>query len=239
MTSRITIRTVAALIFCIATAHTATAQTRTGLKLGATLPNWTYSAVNNLSNTVSNNPNFCIVGVQEIPLYGVLSIQIEPTYSIRSFDMNFEKLAMQQLGGYQGTLPAQLPNTLTFTQRFVSLECPLLLKVSLRKEGIRPYIFAGPNISFNLSATATAKFDTTSMNITPPLDVKPKAEASYFSVDAGAGVEIPLLLSINFVADARYTAALSDLASFSAFSNSVGNARSSDIRLFAGFTFAW
>jgi hypothetical protein len=207
-------------------------QTLTGIKAGATISQWQYKAENNFALNLDNASNLAFTFFQEIALYKSLTLQLEPTYSTRSFDMNIQRNVMQQLYGSQ-PLPTQLGEQISFTQKFASLECPILLKLRLKREGvIRPYVFAGPNVSFNLSATATAKFDTTAVN--PPVTVTPNASTAILSVDTGLGIEVPLFLSICLVADARYTFGLSDFSTFNAFKQGVGTARVGDIRVFAG-----
>jgi len=206
----------------------------TGLKVGATVSQWNYVKKDSILPNIANGTNFAIVGIQEFSLSKVFSIQIEPTYSVRSFDMSIDKLVMQQLGGFTQPLPTALPSTLSYNQKFASLDCPVLLKVSLTESGIRPYIFAGPNVSVNLSATASANFDTTNLQLQKPLDIKPEAKGAVLNIDAGVGVQIPLALSIALVADARYTFGLGDVSGFSAFGNAIGTAKTGDIRVFAG-----
>lgn len=212
----------------------------TGFKVGATISNWQKSTSDTLYN-IANSTNFAIVGIQSFGLGGGFSIQLEPTYSLRSFDMLIPKNTMQSLAQLaKDSLPTtKLPNELSFTQKFASLECPILLRYDLKEKGIRPYLFAGPNVSVSLSATAKANFDTTNLQLQKPLDVKPEASGAVFSIDAGAGVQIPLLLSIEFVADARYTFALSDVSKFSTFGQSLSSAKASDVRVFAGLVFNW
>ncbi|MFN8368601.1 MAG: porin family protein [Candidatus Kapaibacterium sp.] len=223
--------TVAALtLLClISTTHAGT-----GIKVGATVSQWNYVKKDSILPNIANGTNFAIVGIQEFALSKTFSIQIEPTYSVRSFDMSIDKLVMQQLGQYTQPLPDTLPSSLSYTQKFASLDCPVLLKVNLTESGIRPYIFAGPNVSVNLSATATANFDTTNMQLQKPLDVTPEAKGAVINVDMGAGVQIPLALSIALVADARYTFGLGDVSSFKAFGTAIGTAKTGDIRVFAG-----
>lgn len=209
----------------------------TGLKIGANVSQWNYVKKDSIAANIANGTNFAIVGIQEFALSKTISIQIEPTYSVRSFDMSIDKLVMQQLGGFTQALPTSLPTSLSYTQKFASLDCPVLLKVTLFESGIRPYIFAGPNVSVSLSAKATANFDTENLQLQKPLDIKPEANGTVFNIDAGVGVQIPLALSIALVADARYTFGLGDVSSFKAFGNSVGTAKTGDIRIFAGVVF--
>lgn len=235
MTSR---RLVLSVLAIVLASLTLCAQNRTGLKAGATISQWKYASDNNPGFDVKTLSNFAIVISQEFRLGSIVSIQIEPTYSTRSLDMSILKDSLQRIAENM-TLPSTLPNTLSYTQDFVSIECPVLLKVGLTKSGIRPYLFAGPNVAFNISATATMKFDTTNANLPQPVDVKPSAKSAVFSVDAGAGIEIPLFLSLALVADARYTFGLGDFSTFSAFSKSVGSAKAADLRIFAGVSFEW
>lgn len=205
-----------------------------GLKLGATLPTWkmTYDTKDTVGLNSLNN--FSICGVVNFPLTKYISVQVEPTYAREEFTLDYQKAALQKLTTMP--FPTSLPNTLSFTQDFVNLNCPVLLKMSPMSEGIRPYFLAGVMAGINLSATSTANFDTTNMNLSSPIEIKPNAKAMAYGLQAGVGLQIPLMASINIVADARYNFALSDAASLSAFNTSLGNVKASSVLIFAGVT---
>ncbi len=206
-----------------------------GLKIGATLPQWKMTYDDRDTVTLNSLNDFSICGVVSFPLTKYISLQIEPTYAREEFSLEYQKAVLQRLTTTQ--FPTTLPNTLSFTQDFVNLNCPVLLKMSPMAEGIRPYLLAGVMAGINLSATSTANFDTTNMNLKEPIEIKPDASAMAFGLQAGAGIQIPLLASLNIVADARYNLALNDAASLSAFNTALGSVKASHIVIFAGATF--
>nr|AQQ74747.1 hypothetical protein [uncultured bacterium] len=219
----------------LATASVLMAQA-SGIKVGATLPNWKYAADSSANLTTGNLANFTIAAVQEFPLGGIFSIQLEPTYSIRTTTTDIMSSVLAQYA--PDSLPSNMPPTLEFEHQITSLEIPVLLKVATGTSGIRAYFFAGPNVRIQLSATTSLRTDTTGMNGSIPLDVKPKARTAVAAADIGAGLEIPLGI-FSLVADARYTFPLSDMSSLEAFGNRLGTLNSNDIRIFAGIMFRW
>jgi len=208
-----------------------------GLKVGASIPRWTMAAENKQYQNLNNLSDFSICGIVNFPLSHYISIQVEPAYSRQEFTLDYQKAALEELA--KTAFPTALPNSLSFTQDFVNISCPVLLKVSPLASGIRPYFLGGVVASINISATSTANFDTTNMNLVKPIDVKPTAKAVAYGLQLGAGIEIPLIASISFVADARYSFPLSDAASLSAFGTSLGSVKAANVLILAGVNFDW
>ncbi len=224
-----------ALALCFLAFHSSQAKaTNFGLKVGASIPQWSLAADKAKSEdyTIKNLSDFSICGIVSVPLTDYISLQIEPAYSRQEFTLEYQKAALQSMTNMQ--FPTSLPNTLSFTHDFVNINCPVLLKLYPTDSGVRPYMLAGVVAGVNLSATATANFDTTSMNLSTPIEVKPEAHAITYGLQAGAGIEIPLFASIRFVADARYSFALSDAASLTAFNTALGSVKASHFLLLAG-----
>ncbi|MCX7930557.1 MAG: PorT family protein [Chlorobi bacterium] len=207
-----------------------------GIKIGATLPNWKYTADSSASLQAGSLANFTIAAVQEFPLGGVFSIQVEPTYSVRTTTTDIPRSTLAQYA--PDSLPPTMPQTLEFEHQITSVEIPVLLKVATGTSGIRAYFFAGPNVRIQLSATTSLKTDTAGVGGSIPLDVKPNARTTIAAADIGAGLEIPLGI-LSLVADARYTFPLSDMSSLQAFGKRLGTLNSNDIRIFAGIMFRW
>lgn len=207
-----------------------------GIKIGATLPNWKYAADSAATLNTNNLAGFAIALVQEFPLGGVFSIQLEPTYSVRTTTTDILASVLAQYA--PDSLPPQTPSSLQFEHQITSIELPILLKIATGTSGVRGYVFAGPNVRFQLSAVTTLKTDTANLNSSIPLNVKPKANTTVAGADIGAGVEIPLGL-FSLIADARYTFPLTDMSSMEAFGRRIGTLNSNDIRIFAGLMFRW
>lgn len=207
-----------------------------GIKIGATLPNWKYAADSAATLNTNNLASFAIALVQEFPLGGVFSIQLEPTYSVRTTTTDILASVLAQYA--PDSLPPQTPSSLQFEHQITSIELPILLKIATGTSGVRGYVFAGPNVRFQLSAVTTLKTDTANLNSSIPLNVKPKANTTVAGADIGAGVEIPLGL-FSLIADARYTFPLRDMSSMEAFGRRIGTLNSNDIRIFAGLMFRW
>ncbi len=223
------------LLFCALLPVTLWAQA-SGIKLGATLPTWKYTADSSAKLTTEDLANFTIAAVQEFPLAGVIALQVEPTYSIRTTTTDIARSVLAQYAS--DSLPPSMPQTLQFEHQITSIEIPILLKISTGTSGIRGYIFAGPNVRIQLSATTSLRTDTTGLNSSLPLDVKPKANTTVAAADIGVGLEIPLGF-LSLVADARYTFPISDMSTLEAFNRRLGTLNSNDIRIFAGVMFRW
>lgn len=209
----------------------------TGIKVGATFPNWKYAADSAAKLTTKNLANFAIACVQEFPLGGIFSIQLEPMYSLRTTTTD---VLAAVLAGYApgDTLPPTVPDTLQFEHQLTSIELPILLKIATGTSGLRAYVFAGPNIRFQLSMRTTLTTDTTGANSSIPLTLTPQAKTVVAGADVGAGIEVPLGI-LSIVADARYTFPLTEVSSLQAFGRRLGTLTSNDIRIFAGLMFRW
>lgn len=207
-----------------------------GIKVGATLPNWRYTADAATQISTGNQGNFTLALVQELPLGGVFSIQLEPTYSMRTTTTDILQSMLAQYA--PDSLPPNMPESLQFEHQITAVEIPILLKIATGTSGLRGYFFAGPNVRIQLTATTSLRTDTTGLNSSIPLDVRPKAQTAVAAADIGAGIEIPLGF-LSLVADARYTFPLSDMSSLEIFQRRVGTLNSNDIRIFAGIMFRW
>ncbi len=237
MSHRTTLSVVSASLLLIVLGSVSLHAGSIGLKLGATIPQWTLAYENQQSQNLKNLNDFAICGITEFELTKYVHLQIEPAYSREEFSVDYQKAALQQLTTMP--FPSSLPSTLSFTQDFVNINCPVLLKISPFSEGLRPYLLTGLVASINLSATSTASFDTTNLNLSSPIDVKPEAKAVGYAFQLGAGIQIPLLGSLSIVGDARYTFALSDAASLSAFNQSLGTVKASNLLIMVGACIDW
>jgi hypothetical protein len=92
------------------------------------------------------------------------------------------------------------------------LSFPILGKIVFGKEGaIRPYLLAGPEIGFLLSAeeqgegkmTVTAMGTSQTESIDETIDIKDDLESTEFALNFGGGVVIPMG-NTNLFLDARY-----------------------------------
>ncbi|GIV54803.1 MAG: hypothetical protein KatS3mg039_1321 [Candidatus Kapaibacterium sp.] len=207
-----------------------------GIKIGATIPSWKYVADSSANLRTDDLANFTLAAVQEFPLGGIVAIQVEPTYSLRTTTTDIPQSIIAQYA--PDSLPPATPPTLQFEHQITSLEIPILLKIFTGTSGIRAYLFGGPNVRIQLSAKTSLRTDTTGMNSSIPLDVKPNAHTAVAGADIGAGLEIPLGF-LSLVADARYTFPLADMSTLEAFGKRLGTLNSNDIRIFAGVMFRW
>ena len=208
----------------------------TGIKVGASLPQWEIAWNQNQPQALMASPSFAINLVQEFSLGSYLSLQLEPGYSRLAMDLDFRKAELERLANT--TFPTTLPDKISYTHTLYSVRCPLLAKIAFRESGIRPYLLVGPDIDISLGAEVSTNIDTANVTLPKSIDITPQARSTVFSVIAGAGLEIQLPLSINLVMDARYVFTPSDVSSLSMFETSLGGVQANNVVIMAGLTFA-
>lgn len=108
-----------------------------GIKVGATLPNWRYTADAATQISTGNQGNFTLALVQELPLGGVFSIQLEPTYSMRTTTTDILGSMLAQYA--PDSLPPNMPESLQFEHQITAVEIPILLKIATGTSGLRGY----------------------------------------------------------------------------------------------------
>lgn len=209
---------------------------RMGLKGGATISKWKTELSQtrlDFDPTTATGVGFLLV--TDYKVWGGLSLQLEPGFTTRSIVSSLP-LPDFNLGP---------TGTVEYKQELANIECPVLLKYTFFNEKtLKPYVFAGPNVAVNVSATAstTIKADSATANGgVPPIDVKPNTSSIFYSADVGAGLEIDLG-PLAFVIDGRYSINLNDALSPTAawtnaqqnFTKDLSKARLEDVRIFAG-----
>jgi opacity protein-like surface antigen len=116
------------------------------------------------------------------------------------------------------------------------LEIPILAKVALGSGDVKPYLFAGPSIGIQLSATRTYdNVSSTSMS----------DDTDYNKIDlavlVGAGVSYKLAGGSSLFLDAGYAIGLINIAKNNAYNTSASGAsetvKTNDIRIAAGILF--
>lgn len=145
------------------------------------------------SVTLSNRQVLLAGGFFEVPLARHIAIQPEVL-----FVMKGRRVSINQAG-----------LTADSTAKFTSLDVPVLVRVDVPTRGaITPYLYAGPNIGFVLTAKAVT---TLSGSVTTPgtsqeTDVKDTLKSTEVGVAVGGGVRLGRLL-----AELRYTRGLTNI----------------------------
>lgn len=206
----------------------------TGIKVGASLPQWKIAWNQNEPAALMASPSFAINIVQEFSLGSYLSIQLEPGYSRQAVDLDFRKSELERLANT--TLPTTLPDKISYTHTLYSVRCPVFAKISFRESGIRPYLLVGPDVDLSIGAEVSTNIDTTNFTLPKSIDITPQAKSAVFSFVAGAGLEIQLPLSVNLVMDARYVFTPGEVSSLSVFGSSLGGVKADNVLIMAGVT---
>jgi hypothetical protein len=145
------------------------------------------------------------------------AVQLNAQYNIKGTKVEADFNTSFDYMGFQVNLSgnADMPLKLTY------ISFPILAKIALGDEGaVRPYLIAGPEISFLSSAkvkvegTATAKIpaldESETQSIDEEEDIKDEVESTEFAMDFGGGVLFPVG-NINLFIDAQYSLGLSKI----------------------------
>jgi hypothetical protein len=153
-----------------------------GLRGGVNFAGGSYTGLK-VSPTVSSRTVFAFGGVAEMGLSDLMFLQAEPRY-------------IQKGGKVSFTFAGQ---TSSGTLKLDYFEIPVSLAAKFGAGVVKPYIFAGPTISFLLSAKSET--DTTQ-------DIKNETESTEFSLDIGAGVAYTVGPKTSLTGDVRYSLGL-------------------------------
>lgn len=114
-------------------------------------------------------------------------------------------------------IPINFTGNIEGTVKFSYLSFPILGKLAFGNEGaIRPYLIAGPELGFVLSAkvksegNASVEFmgTTESASASEDIDIKDEVESVEFAFDFGGGLLFPVGGNLNIFVDAQYSAGL-------------------------------
>jgi len=121
-----------------------------------------------------------------------------------------------------------LGTAIKFTQDFSYIDIPVLLKYNIIPAGpVKPYIGAGPAVSFLMSAKSKAEI----AGATNTTDVKDALQSYDYSVVVDAGVTFSVAV-LKLSADVRYAIGLADISKTSGVST-----KNSVISILAGVAF--
>jgi hypothetical protein len=104
----------------------------------------------------------------------------------------------------------------TRTVSIDEVEIPILLKVKFLDGVVRPYLFAGPNVTFLLSAIEIYSFPD---QIVPYQNLRSNTQTD-FAVDFGGGAEFDVAPMLDITADVRYSLGLASLINSASYMES-------------------
>ena len=93
------------------------------------------------------------------------------------------------------------------TFKFDYIEIPVLFKATFGSSGFRPFLFAGPNVGFNMVSELEAEI----MGQTQTEDIGEDTESIDFALDFGGGGEFAVNKSMTLFGSVRYSLGLTDI----------------------------
>ena len=157
-----------------------------GAKAGVNIANLSFDPDVPAGITKSNRVGFKFGAILELGVGGPVFIALEPLFA--------QKGAKAE--GQGGNLAIEANY----------LEIPVLLKLKFGVAGVKPYVFAGPNIGFLLSANLHQEAG----GQTADTDIKSTTTSTDFALDVGAGAQFSATKFVAITADARYSLGLSN-----------------------------
>jgi len=157
----------------------------------------------------SNRTTFNIGGLVEFRLSPLFSLQVNALYNQKGIVLegDFNTVIIEQ------GIPISIKGNVEESINLTYLSFPVLAKIELGQSNIKPYIIAGPEIGFLLSAKNVAKSSAEgeAMGQTSGLitveqeeDIKESFETFELAINVGAGVLIPLG-NVDIFVDAQYS----------------------------------
>ncbi len=113
------------------------------------------------------------------------------------------------------------------TYRLDYVELPLTAALTFGSGPLRPYVFAGPNVGFRLSANVETASGTA--------DFQDQTRATDIALDAGAGLHYRLKGGTGLLLEGRYSVGLVNVFETGPAG---GTVNSRDLKILAGVTFA-
>lgn len=130
------------------------------------------------------------------------------------------------------------------TVKMTYFDIPLLAKAKFEIAGVKPYVLAGPAFGLKLGAKTDSTISTP--NVTDQ-DISNSFESMNAMLDFGAGIEVPVAANCGVTLSARYNLGLTDITKGAASGdnlssdgsgNDVNTAKTTEIVIAAGVTYA-
>jgi len=175
----------------------------------------------------SNRTTFNVGGLIEFWLTPMFALQINALYNQKGLQLkgDFSASVIEQ------GVPIEISGSEEDQVKLTYLSFPVLAKVAIGKSNVKPYVMAGPEIGFLLSAKnavkATAEGEAMGEKFGPITanqeeDIKESFESFEFAINFGAGLTIPLG-RVDLFADGQYSLGLTKINKESDGGESVKN----------------
>ncbi len=180
-------RIILTFFFCLGiTTLPAVAQFNIGVRAGLNLANASIYSDTDFSSEILPRLNYGVVA--EIGLSSALYVQAEAMFSQRGAEATYTFGNVEYIGDL----------------RLDYVEVPITLKYKFGSEGLRPYLFAGPNFAVNTVAEAENASGHKD-------DVMDEIKVMDIALDAGAGIALETGMGIILMADLRYSFGLQNI----------------------------
>ena len=172
-----------------------------GGSVGLNITSASYSPDLPSSVSKSSKTGFRVSGIMELGFIPMFALQIEPTYATGGVKLSGPIFRTQLGQAVNGTV----------TSKTSYFQIPILLKLRIPVAGpVSPYVVAGPDIGFLMSAKET---DEPTGYQSSESDIKDQLKSLNLALDFGAGVGYKLVPTTTVTFDVRYSLGLSDIAS--------------------------
>jgi hypothetical protein len=166
--------------------------------------NFANARTEGFSLSTSNRTGLMVGGFLEVPISDIVFIQPEILYIQKGLKIGPVVIT--------GNDPTPLGTT-DLVYSFDYIEIPILLKTRFGGTEIKPFLFAGPNIGFNLSANKqVVGVDVQSQGMIITENVKDQTESIDFAIDLGGGAEYQMMSKLALFVDARYSMGLTNIS---------------------------
>jgi hypothetical protein len=163
----------------------------------------------------SNRTTFNVGGLVEFRLSPMFALQVNALYNQKGMKLegDFNTEIVEQ------GIPISIRGSVVESINLTYLSFPVLAKVEFGQSNIKPYIIAGPEIGFLLSATniaeSTAEGEAMGQTVGPftveqEEDIKDSFETFELALNFGVGLMIPLG-NVDIFADAQYSLGLTKI----------------------------
>jgi opacity protein-like surface antigen len=173
----------------------ATAQIRFGPLVGRHIANLDLKEADSLDIDFSSREGWGVGAALEFDLGRHLDVRLEPMYLEKGAEKQTDD---PELGSIESTLHLKYA------------ELPALLKLSLNKGGINPYVVGGLTVARLLDAKEEMGDEFVEMGFEKERDVTDEIKGFDFGLTYGAGLSIPFA-GWGFFAEGRYSRGLSDI----------------------------
>ena len=173
---------------------------RLGADIGMNFANQSLSYAQPSGIPNSSRVGLTVGGIAELCISDLLYIQAEPRYIQKG---------MKETGF---AITINDPNPVGYADlvfKLDYLEIPVLVKAKFGTTDFKPFVFAGPNIGFLLSAKRDLEgYDVEQVGLQKSFDAKDNYKSLDVSLDLGGGGEYQLATKVSLLATARYSLGL-------------------------------